>query len=614
MKSKQLHPWRKVKWAAITALATTIIFSGCKKDVQQEKIAESELQKFEKPVSKKNPFSYTNIQKAKASIAARHNDPGQSNAGRAGVIDPNRVYSYIKFYPNRLTGDMLKQLEADSSIQILDFPFANGELYNDEFALDEVKAKQLADGMLYAVVKKSTSTETTLKSEPSLNSIVLDELYLPEEEDTALQFQALREAGYTEEQLLRIRICLFKRPSGFVRYLDQETGGLVNVPGMQVWGLVFGIPLHTYTDDNGYYRFPWRFSVGTIMGTHAKNPRVNIKPLNTQGAWWLTIPLQFIVGSVHIHGWVTSCQMRDDVNFEFTTHRQNRYWAQLMHAVSLHDQYASNDRIQSAPWGLTMYAHWDDNYGDASAPMLGHISVTAAIIEGVINNIFGGNINLPTEFPNLFNLLTGLLPDITIKTGDFERRLYSSILMQTALHELGHGSHFQRTGHQYWIDYIRATLRRHPEDECGGGYGCGQNPDDGNVAIGESWAEFIGTNHALRNHPNGQKGSRWLGFTLTGTFTPFAIRFAEALEREAWFFNTWISTGVYHDLMDVVNTWPLEDGWDLTGGLTIQQLYEALGPNIDFFCDYEWEIINRYGLNIVDVDQIFQNNGAGGCL
>lgn len=611
MKSKHLHPWRKVKWTALIALTTTVIFSGCKKDEQQENVAEGEQQKFEKPISKKNPFSYANIQKAKESIAARQNEPGQSNANRVSVIDPNRVYSYIKFDPSRLTGEMLKQLEADSSIQILDFPFANGELYNDEFALDEVKAKQLADGMLYAVAKKNTGTETALKSEPSLNPIVLDELYLPEEEDTALQFQALREAGYTEEQLLRIRICLFKRPTGFVRYLDQETRGLVNVPGMQVWGLVFGIPLHTYTDGNGYYRFPWRFNVGTIMGTHAKNPRVNIKPLNTQGAWWLTIPLQFIVGSVHVHGWVSSCQMRGDVNFEFTTHRQNRYWAQVMHSISLHDGYASADGIQRAPWGLTLYAHWDDNYGSASAPMLGHVSVTAAIIEGVINNIFGGNINLPADFPNIFNLLTGLLPDITIKTGNDERILYSSRLMQTAFHELGHGSHFQRAGHQYWLDFIRATLRRHPEDQCGGGYGCGANADDGNVAIGESWAEFIGTNHALRNHPNGQKNSRWLSFISTGDFNFFfPIRFDDALEREAWFFNDWIATGMYNDFMDIANNDPTENVWDRIGGLSIQQLYEALGPNIDHYCAYEFELINRYGLNFIDVEDIIRRNGA----
>lgn len=114
--------------------------------------------------------------------------------------------------------------------------------------------------------------------------------------------------------------------------------------------------------------------------------------------------------------------MRNDVNFDFWTHRQNRYWAQLMPAVSLHDQYTANDGIQSTSQGLVMYAHWDDNYGSASAPMLGHISATAALIGRVLNAFFGGNISLPTNYPGIYNLLNGMLPDVTIKTGSTERR------------------------------------------------------------------------------------------------------------------------------------------------------------------------------------------------
>ena len=376
------------------------------------------------------------------------------------------------------------------------------------------------------------------------------------------------------------------------------------MPGISVWSLVLGIPVKTETNADGYYSIPWRFVGGTIMGTLAKNSRVNIKPLNTDGNWWATIPVQFIVGSLHIHGWVGSCAMRSDVNFVFTEHRQNRYWAQLMHAVSLHDRYTAEDRIQSAPWMLTMYAHWDEAYGDASAPMLGHISPSAFLLESIINNIFGGSVSLPTNYPYLFNLLSGLAPDITIKVGNREQEHYSSRLMQTVFHELGHGSHFQKAGHHYWVDYIKATLRNY-DGQCTGGYGCGNNPDDGNVGIGESWAEFIGTNHALRNHPNGVKLSRWAGNNF--------IRFDMALERETFYFNDWIGTGIYNDLIDIDNTWVFEDNWDRIGGLSIKQLYDAFGPNVDEFCLYFEQIVNRYGLDPQQVNEIFARNNAG-CL
>ncbi len=598
------------RWTFVT-ISAIVMLSACKKEVEQKPEIESLLPgKQVVSLSKKvNPFSHENIKKARNKLTAQNR-----NSVSNSRVEEDRLYTYIQFDPATVTGDLLKQLEEDTTIQILNFPFANGEIYNDEFAIDEAKANALADGKLYAVAKKNTAIENILKTTSSISPVVLDELYLPDEEDTTLQIQAFVEAGYTEEQINQLRICLFKRPTGFVRYLDTETGGLRNVPGMQVWGLVFGIPLHTTTDDNGYYRFPWRFVAGTIMGTKAKNSRVNIKPFNTQGAWIITLPIQFIVGSIHIHGWVGACQMRNDVNFEFRDHQQNRYWAQLMHSVYLHDQYTAADNITRAPGSLTMYAHWADRDGNASAPMLGHLSGLSigSIALQYLADLLGGATH--NDFPSIFNLLTGLLPDITIRTnGTTERRSYSARLMQTAFHELGHGSHFQRAGQGYWYDLIRATLRSHPDDQCGGGYGCGQNADDGNVAIAESWAEFIGTNHALRLHPNGEKASRWAGSVPPNSWGSAFITNRDALEWERWFFNDWIASGIYNDLMDVVNADPTEF-WDRTGGLTIQQLYDALGPDIDFFCDYEWEIINRYGLNVNEVDEIFWNNGAGGCL
>ncbi len=155
-------------------------------------------------------------------------------------------------------------------------------------------------------------------------------------------------------------------------------------------------------------------------------------------------------------------------------------------------------------------------------------------------------------------------------------------------------------------------MRKHPAAQCGGKYGCGNNPDDGNVGVGESWAEFIGTNHALRLHPNGEKLSRWAGSAPPNFGSAFILN-SDAVERERWFSNDWIATGVYNDLIDITNADPFET-WDVIGGLTIRQLYQALGPNVDNFCDYEFEIINRYGLDAGSVDAIFFNNNAGGCL
>ena len=495
----------------------------------------------------------------------------------------------------------MQQLEADDTIQILDFPFANGEVYGDDFALDETKAAALKDGWLYAVIKKTNPLVNIVKSAPNLRTTELNELYLPDEEDTELQLEAFRQAGYSIDEVENLRICLFKRPSGFVRYRDNQLGRLEPVRNMQVWGLVFGIPLHTYTDANGHYNFPWRFSLGTIMGTHAKNSRVNVKPLNTQGPILQVIPqliANFILGSIHIRGWVSSCDMRNEVNFHFEQHRQNRYWSQILNAVWFHDIYSAQQGIQSAPTNnLIIYAHWSDgsNFGSASAPMLYHLT------GGPLTDTFLGLLFNFTPTAALLSVLHGLLPDITIRVGgDSEPFNYEAQLAETAFHELGHASHFRRVNGDYWWDLIRATMFN-GGGACGG-YGCGGQTDDGNVQVAESWAEYIGTQNAVTRYPNGQKSSRMLGL----------VRFDLALERETWFFNTWIPIGIYNDLRDTVNTAP--EPFDNIGGASILQLYNVFNSNVDSMCNYQEEFLRQNPVFFRgNVEAIFGAHAITGC-
>lgn len=201
---KTTHPI--FRWTII-AICATLILSACKKDVRQEPQIETSLlsEQNKKPPKKVNPFSHENIKKAKKKLAEQNVNNLQSNKS-----DEDRLYTYIQFDPNTVTGNLLKQMEQDTTIQVLNFPFANGEIYNDSFAIDETKANELADGKLYAVAKKNTSIENILKSTLLINPVILDELYLPDEEDTTLQFQAFREAGYSEEQITQLLFAYLK--------------------------------------------------------------------------------------------------------------------------------------------------------------------------------------------------------------------------------------------------------------------------------------------------------------------------------------------------------------------------------------------------------------------
>lgn len=597
------------KFWVLIVITATVCFSGCKKETQQNQVEEVQ-QEFIKPAAKTNPFSYVNIQKAQAALALRNSTSG-STANSTDEIDQDRLYTYLKFNPNEVTEDLMRIIEADTIIHIMDFPFANGEIYNDEFALDEAKAANLKDGMLYAVVPKNSATKTTLLSVPALNVTQLDELYLPNQEDTALQFQALREIGYTEEKILSLKICLFKQAKGFVRYFDDRLQRMEPVRGMQVWGIVFGIPMHTYTDRNGRYWFPWAFSAGTIMGTHSKNPRVNIKPLNTNGTLLQVIPqliANFITGSLHIHGWVSSCQMKNDVNFEFSGHTQVRYWSQLLNAYFFHDQYAQADNVDNAPNAMTVYAQWANNgrfdengvpdFGSASTPMLNK-NWSASLLSQVLLHLL--DFLPPVAFLRLVNAVP---PDMTFRVpANTQPQFYCERLAQTAFHELGHAMHYKRAGNSYWYDYIAATLAANPVP--GNPYGNGQGVDDGNVAVGESWAEFIGTNHAIRRYGNvGRKEATTIFDTdpFTGNTLWYNTNI-RLIEAERWFHGgQWIPSGFYNDLMDGTN---FNEFWDNVQGITIRQLWLPLGSDTDFMCDYLWTFLQQNpGLNQNDIIEI----------
>jgi hypothetical protein len=598
MKPKTNNPIQTFKCWTIAALAVAVTFSSCQKETSNQATdTPNQKSKIQLPLVT-NPYSLRNVQKAKTTIVQNQSAARKTSRTLNAELPQ---YVYFKFSPDELTEENFQALENDSTVKLLDFPFANATIYSEDFALDENKKEQLTDGNNYGVTNiENTEILNLIQENVGLRTQFLDTLALIPEEDTTLQYQAFREAGGTEEQIARLRICLFKRPTGYVRYWDDEFRRLEPVRNMQVWGLVFGIPLWTHTDGNGYYRFPWRFSAGTIMGTHAKNSRVNVKPFNTMGNWYQVIPqliVNFIVGSVHVKGWVSSCDMRNDVNFDFNDHKQNKYWSQILNAYYFHDQYAAQDGIKNSPQDMVCYAHWADakDFGSASTPMI-HQMLNNTFAGQFLVNFFNGNPVTGT----LLRLCKALGPDMTFKVcGGTAPQYYNTRLAQTAFHELGHASMYRQVGAGWhtalaWAELTHTCSGNNPY--CDGNYSGG-----GHVSVAESWAEFIGTNNALRRYPNGIMKST--AFYPNNTF----YQMSDLIENEWWFFGgKWIPKGIYHDLMDTKNA---NETWDNVEGVTIKQMYNAFGSDVGTMCGYQSKFLqNNPQLNSIFVNDIFEKH------
>lgn len=622
MKRKAKSILHLKQWT-FAVLVTTAVFSSCQKELKSPTNGAAETKKatIQLPV-KSNPFSLRNVEKAKAVIKAGDQSEQSLSANQLGGNE--KQFVYFKFNPLDLTTEQFQALENDSTVQLMEIPFGNMAIYSDEFALDEAKAEQLKDGSIYGVTPiENTAVFSSLSARPQTQTIYLDTLVQVADTDTTLQYQAFREAGATEETLNRFRICLFKKPHGYVNYWDTQLNRWERVRGMQVWSLFLGIPIYTYSDGNGYYEIPWRYSIGTIMGTKAKNARVNVKPLDTHGTLirnLYTLITQFIVGSQHIEGWVTPCQMKDGKDFNFGGHTQVRYWSQILNAYYFHDQYSDNEGITKAPQSMVCYAQWANtknfidfqgvpSFGNASTPMLGHIpgSPASLLIQYFAGVFDGENI---TNYPNLFNMITGLLPDMTIRIPEArEPQFYNSRLTQIAMHELSHASHYNRVGNMWWLNFIVQTVTATPVS--GNPYGDGSNW--AYTEVGESWAEFLGTNFAMRRYP-GRAGMKDATNNAPGIAAGRYYQMDNLIENEFWYFGgRWIPYGCYHDFMDNTNIAPNNPGenWDIIQGVSIQQLYNAHNSNVIDMCGY----INSFttqnpGLNQAAVFEIFTRHEA----
>jgi hypothetical protein len=611
MKKRTLKKSKSFVKIGFTLFVLSTILNSCKKDLSIEN--EISQNRIELPISV-NPFSLRNVEKAKVTLANQNQIANRFNANL--LTSNEKKFIYFKFNPQDITQEQFLALENDTTMQLMEIPFANMALYTDEFTLDSTRVEQLKDGSVYGVTAiENTNVFTKLSSRPETKMQYLDTLVKIAETDTALQYQAFREAGATEQQIARFRICLFKRPKGFVNYFDNQMGRLERVRGMQVWSLYLGIPITTYTDGNGYYEIPWLYNIGSIMGTKAKNNRVNVKPLDTRTLSILFAPAlisQFIVGSVHIEGFVTPCQMKDGKDFNFYGHTQVRYWSQILNAYYFHDQYSDAEGITKAPNSMVCYAQWAriksydnggvPNFGNASTPMLGHIpGTTNSLIVQYFMSLFGGQ-NI-TNNPNLFNLLTGLLPDMTFRVPFIrEPQFYNSRLSQFAFHELSHASHYNRVGNLWWTAFIGRTLGATPI--AGNPYGNASNYID----VGESWAEFLGTNFAMRRYiPENciKDATNSIGTITSGNY----YRMDNLIENEFWYFGgRWMPYGCYHDLIDAANT---AETWDAIQGVSIQQMYNSHNSKIISMCNYRENFaFENPTLNQVNVDRVFNQHNA----
>lgn len=202
--------------------------------------------------------------------------------------------------------------------------------------------------------------------------------------------------------------------------------------------------------------------------------------------------------------------------------------------------------------------------------------------------------------------------------------LTSSSVKSVAYHELGHAQHYSQAGCGFWQNYRLAViteLTKLNQTEVRP-YGTGGDLSTAPIiATGEMWGNHCEKIYAERYFGNGGAAAAQFISRMQGIqyFNNTAI--IPNLNANLWSlerFNPnrvedvhrWIPQGLPYDLLDNRNDFPTPFVNDNASGFTINQVFNALQPNIQSIPAFrDILLLNSGNVQQVEVNELFQQYG-----
>lgn len=381
---------------------------------------------------------------------------------KADRIDLEPTHIYARFLPQ--TDEQLQQLQ-ELGLELSDHPFdyeilKEGDYYQDPDLDPHSITWQ------YTVVDKDFSFPSTIRYE------ILDRCYIPDGDATrsddgidwdAVEREAFRLTG-NEDMLAPETKAQSVQPQGRITIVDDlySGGKPIGVSGVRVMTNVFVKFSTTYTDRDGYYTIPKKYS---------SNPRYRLVFKNTRG-FCIGVNLIILPASVSTLG--KGAPDGKDVTITADSDRKLFCRCVVNNAVYDYIGRCGEEDMDITPPPSSLRLWIFQNVENSSAVMTHH----GAIVD----------MDVLSDFLNGCGWLIKLFaPDLTIGVKGSED--YSSIY-SSVQHELAHCSHYARVGNPYWdryITYIGVGFLT----SGGETYGYGTGDGAGYCEVGEMWAYYL---------------------------------------------------------------------------------------------------------------------------
>lgn len=400
-----------------------------------------------------NPYKTENITKALASLYPT----------KAGRVEVEPTDLYVRFLPaDKEECDLLESMGLQLVDHPLDYAIAvEGDWYHDP---------EVPDGnvtWLYSVVPVGFEF-------PDIQYEIIDKCYINSDSSSTkadgIDWDAVEREAYiitgNADKLEDIQTKASSKvyPSGRITIVDEHANGgkPFGVAGVRVSCNSFVRFSSTYTDRDGYYSMPAKFSSKLryrLVFQNEKNFAIGVN-------------LILVPASVSTLGKAGP----EGVNMTVTKDSDGKLFRRCVVNNAAYDYY---NRCQANDLGLALppsdLRFWIFNSMDASSAVMLHHG--AFLSNGMIDDFLG----------NYASIIKFLLPDITIGTA--QKQDYRSIY-SVVCHELAHASHFSKVGIDYWNEYIWFIVESYIRSG-GKTYGDATDEKAGYCEIGEMWAYFL---------------------------------------------------------------------------------------------------------------------------
>ena len=399
-----------------------------------------------------NPYSLENVKAAVKSVY-----PNRRVDDIVHVTD-----LYVRFLPSSDSElSVLKGMCDKLMDHPLDFEIMReGDFYHDKTINDDEITWQ------YAVVP------TDFKFPPIAYEILEDCCIIDSTDDTkavpgvdwdAVEEEAYRLSGNGGMVCAGTKGAGSVNPSGRITIVDDNANGgqPFGVAGVEVQCNAFVKFSSTYTDRDGYYEIPKKFTA---------NPRYRLVFSNSKG---FGIGLNTILFPASVSTLGRNSPEGVSIQIDHTSDRKMFRRSVVNNAVYDFIERCSYDDLDITAPASNLRIWMFDSFDASSAVMLHHGTVLDAE-------------SSKTLFKIVSAIVTFFSPDITIGSKNLDT--YKDIYL-TTVHELAHASHFAKVGKEYWDKYIIyiASCALRGQDM----YGDGSLNNAGCCAVGEMWAYYM---------------------------------------------------------------------------------------------------------------------------